>query len=265
MSTTPKASPAPARPAATILLLRDRPAGIEVFMVVRHHEIDFASGALVFPGGRVELEDYTIAAAHAGGVTPEDAALRVAAVRETYEECGVLLARPSGEANLIDAARLLALEPRRAALCRGETSFAELLAAEDLYPALDQLVHFAHWITPATQPKRFDTHFFLAAAPEDHLAVHDGAEAVDSAWIRPNDSLADAEASLRKVIFPTRMNLAKLARSTTVEASLAAARCQAVVTVRPEFVRAVEGGRELRLPLAAGYGGELFIAREPKA
>ena len=99
---------ATARPAATIMLLRDGPDGVEVFMVVRHHAIDFASGALVFPGGRVEESDHELAAGgcpNPDGLDTEALAFRIAAIRETFEECGVLLARPSGSDKLIDAAR----------------------------------------------------------------------------------------------------------------------------------------------------------------
>jgi 8-oxo-dGTP pyrophosphatase MutT (NUDIX family) len=231
------AEPAPARPASTVLLLRDGAAGMEVFMVVRHHQIDFASGALVFPGGRVEPADAVIA----GG--DEAGAFRVAAVRETWEECGVLLARPG-------------VAPP------AEGEFAAMLAARALVPDIGAMAHFAHWITPIPVPKRFDTHFFLAAAPADQDALHDGHEAVDSVWIRPRDALAAAEDGSRKVVFPTRMNLLKLARHDSVAEAFAAARATPVVTVMPEMRMGPEG-RILRIPAAAGYGGEEFLAGDP--
>lgn len=255
---------APARAAATILLLRDRPEGMEVFMVVRHHEIDFASGALVFPGGRAEPGDQAIAEAVRDGTVAT--ALGVAAVRETFEECGILLARRPGETRLVGADVLRGLAEPRIALCRREIDFARLLREADLVPALDLLVHFAHWITPRTRPKRFDTHFFLAVAPEDQLAAHDGREAVDGVWIRPQDALSEAAAGKRKLVFPTRMNLLKLAMQSSAGAAIAAARATTVVTVEPELVGPAEGGgRTLRIPAAAGYGGELFVATDPPA
>lgn len=245
--------PAPTRPAATVLLLRDGAAGLEVFMVVRHREIEFAGGALVFPGGRVEEDDAALA-----GPDPLDA-FRVAGIRETFEECGVLLARPRGGAEMVRAETLLAVEDRhRAALCRGERPLSEILAAEGLEPALDAVVHFAHWITPASRSKRFDTQFFLAAAPEDQLAVHDGSEAVESVWIPPAQAVAEADAGQRRLVFATRKNLEKLARSATVAEALAAARAARVVTVLPEMVRTEAGGWRLRIPLAADYGGDTF-------
>ncbi|MGH7210556.1 MAG: NUDIX hydrolase, partial [Acetobacteraceae bacterium] len=170
--------PAPARPAATIMLLRDGTEGMEVFMVVRHHQIDFASGALVFPGGRAEPGDSAVAAGPRGGRAPgldgDGLALRIAGIREAFEECGVLLAHPRGATGPLDAARLASL--------RQGMDFAALLDAENLELATELLTPFAHWITPPMMPKRFDTHFFLVPAPADQLAVHDGAESVDSVW-----------------------------------------------------------------------------------
>lgn len=229
--------PVLARPASTVLLLRDGARGLEVFMVVRHRAVDFASGALVFPGGSVDAADLVLA----GGDPAE--AFRIAAIRETFEECGVLLGR-AGKAVPADGA------------------FAAALAERGLMPATDALALFAHWITPLPVPKRFDTHFYLAPAPADQNALHDGHEAVDSVWIRPADALAEAESGTRKVVFPTRMNLTKLARHATMADAFATARTTPVVTVLPEM-RMTEAGRVLRIPLAAGYGAEEFLAGDP--
>ena len=221
---------AAARPAATIMLLRDGPAGIEVFMVVRNHTIAFAAGALVFPGGRVEDADHDLAMRNCPnpeGLDPEALAFRVAAIRETFEECGVLLARPLGSDRLIDAATLKRLEDQhRGALNAGSIGFDAVLGSEGLRPAPDLLVHFAHWITPSHQPKRYDTHFFLAEAPAEHLAVHDGWEAVESLWITPAQALADTAAGRFKLVFATAKNLEKLGRAGTVREAMAMARCR---------------------------------------
>ena len=229
---------APARPASTVMLLRDGKRGMEVFMVVRHRQIDFASGALVFPGGRVEASDQVLAGGDSHG------AFRVAAIRETWEECGVLLAEAG-------------------AAPEAEGEFAAMLAARGLAPAISGLAHFAHWITPVNVPKRFDTHFFLAAAPEDQAALHDGQETVDSVWIRPADALAEGIAGTKKLVFPTRMNLTKLARHDSVAEAFATARARPVVTVLPEQIGMTPEGRILRLPRAADYGGEDFLAGDP--
>lgn len=260
-------SEAAARPAATILLLRDGPDGIEVFMVVRHHAIDFAAGALVFPGGRVEPPDHALA----GRLGPEGSdtaamAFRIAAIRETFEECGVLLARPRGSGRLVGAPTLKRLEERhRVALNAGSIGFDAVLDSEGLLPAPDLLVHFAHWITPSNQPKRYDTQFFLAEAPAEHLAVHDGHEAVESIWITPARALAGAANGLYKLVFATAKNLEKLGRSPTVSAAMDAAAGATVVTVQPHAVKLEGHKRLLRIPAEAGYGGAEFIVELPPA
>ena len=257
--------------AATVMLLRDGDCGMEVFMIVRHHKSDFAAGALVFPGGRVDPEDYELAADAAvfprqDGLDAAAVALRVAAVRETFEECGVLLARARGEGALVSAARLRDIEAaHRAAMTRRERTFGAMLAAENLVLAPETMVHFAHWITPEYVPKRFDTHFFLAAAPSDQVALHDGEEAVDSVWISPRTVLDGTGAGAYKLMFPTQMNLQKLARHQVSAAALCAARAGRVVTVMPKRERIGDGMRVLRVPLEAGYGGELFEVSNPQS
>jgi len=247
----------PARPvpSATIMMLRDGPEGLEVFMVVRHHQIDFASGALVFPGGKADPQDYDtalISRIEGCPTDPDMRAIQVSAIREAFEECGILLAREAGNAGLVDATRLAALEPYRTTLHDGSVSMKEFLDTEDLKLACQELVHFAHWVTPTMMPKRFDTHFFLAAAPADHLAVHDGHESVDSVWIRPADVLAQAERGERTVIFPTLRNVEKLAGFDSVEAALTATAATEVVRVEPWTERR-DGGTFLCIPSEAGY------------
>lgn len=252
----------PLIPSATIMLLRDGHAGLEVFMVVRHHQIDFASGALVFPGGKLDEGDrdpLVRARCHcAGEVSDENLAIQVGAIREAFEECGVLLARPRDASGFVEGARLRDLEPWRDDLHKGRVSMAEFLDKEDLSLACDALVPFAHWITPKMMPKRFDTHFYLAAAPADHVAVHDGHESVDSVWIRPADALRDAEEKKRTIIFPTRMNVEKVGRSASVTQALEAARASRIVTVEPEVSKAGEGA-VLRIPAEADYS----VTEEP--
>lgn len=243
-------------PAATILLARDGHEGLEVFMVVRHHQIDFASGALVFPGGKVDKRDMEPEVRGlvdgAEGLDERELGMRVAAIREAFEESGVLLARDTGRDDIVDAARVAILEPYREKLNSGEVGIAEFLQNEGLRLAADKLVPFAHWITPDMMPKRFDTHFYLAVAPEDHVAVHDGTESVDSVWIRPHDALREAEEGKRTIIFPTRMNVSKLGRASTCEQAMVSALSSDVVTVLP-VVQKKESGAVLVIPEAAGY------------
>src|SRR5262245_27639317 len=210
-----KSAPAAARPASTVVILRDAADGIEVFMVERHREIDFASGALVFPGGKVDAQDADpgwgeLAAEALPGPRRN---LLVAAGRETFEEAGLMLARRRGMQEIVDADsadRLVGAH--RARLLKGETTFLDILRGEDLVLAADLMLPFAHWITPERVSKRFDTHFFLIAAPVAQLGAHDGAESVEGFWIAPSQALADAQAGTRTLVFATRMNLAKLAR-----------------------------------------------------
>lgn len=249
-----KTPPEP-KPSATILLLRDGARGLEVFMVQRHHQIDFATGAMVFPGGKVDAADADPALATRCDAAVGDALrpIHVAAIRETFEECGVLLARPAGQRGLVSAARLAEIEQRhRAALNAGERTLRELVEREDLRLANDLLVPFAHWITPVFMPKRFDTYFYLVAAPPDQLALHDGGESVDSVWTRPEDAAAERAAGRRTIIFPTFMQVQKLGRSRSVEDAIAAARSAPVVTVLPQ-VEERAGEKVMVIPAEAGY------------
>jgi 8-oxo-dGTP pyrophosphatase MutT (NUDIX family) len=254
MNVAPEVAP---RPASTVLLLRDGPSGLEVLMVTRNVASDFASGALVFPGGRVDKADGE-AAMHAccravAGVDAAAMAFRVAALRETFEEAHMLLARRKGEDRLLTAGEVEALEAKLRDRLGRPPEFADLVADGGIELATDLLVPFAHWITPVGPPKRFDTHFFLAPAPIDQVAAHDGREAVEAIWISPQKAIADSEAKRVTLVFATRMNLVKLGRSASVAAALAAARADTIVTVCPELVETPEG-KLLRIPLAAGYG-----------
>jgi len=243
----------PIRPAATIMLLRDEPE-FQVLMVKRHHQIDFASGALVFPGGKTHAgdhdptwSDWTIGWA---GFDAEQRSLRIAAVREVYEEAGVLLARdragePFGGDDRAGAAR--------DAVSKDERPFLDLVRELDLRLDLDALSVFARWITPNIMPKRFDTWFYLARANSDQLAVCDGWETVDVEWIAPSEAIRLALAGECTVIFPTRMNLQLLAEARDGPDAITRAAKRSLVTVEP-IVERREGGSVLVIPSNAGYG-----------
>src|ERR1700685_957888 len=254
------------RPASTILLLRDSVATrgeVEVFMMVRHYEIDFNSGALVFPGGSVDKGDQEIItdpALYSGaeGLDAADLSFRIPAIRETFEESGILLARPRGSKALVDARRAGEIEAaHRADLCEGKTTFPEVLTDKDMRVALDERVPFPPWITPGGMPKRFDPWFFLAAAPPEQAGRHDGKESTDSIWVSPREALEGGDSGRFKLPFPTTRNLIRLGKQKSVKSALDDAGGRKVVTVMPVMTR-LNGGRQLRIPLEAGYDGEVF-------
>ena len=239
----------PALPAATILVVRDAPAGIEVLMVRRHGNSGFAAGALVFPGGKVDEGDHALAArCPPGDLLP----FRVAAIRETWEEAGILLARRPGAAHLLDHDDVP--NPRETA------DFAAALTRHGFELATVRLRHFAHWITPEAEPRRFDTQFFIAAAPPGQQAVADGYETLDCQWIAPTDAIREADAGRALVVFPTRLNLLKLGRSRDVAEALDRATNEPVVTVRPDMFNE---GSERVIRIAAGAGYDVTELRYP--
>lgn len=256
------------RLASTILIARDGAEGLELSMIVRNRQIDFASGALVFPGGSLDAGDREARALTDGaeGLDDDALALRVAAIREAFEECGVLLARRDGA--LVggeEAARLGARH--RADMEAGRITLAALAEAEGLRLAVDLLAPFAHWITPAFMKKRFDTHFFIAAAPEGQDLLHDGGEAVDSLWIRPAAALDEARAGTRTVIFATWLNLEMAAAAANTAEAMAQARARRIVSVEPNLTQE-DGRRIMRIPADAGYASAAWeiedIAKPPK-
>jgi 8-oxo-dGTP pyrophosphatase MutT (NUDIX family) len=247
------ADPAPIRPAATILLVRDDPA-FEVLMVKRHHQIDFASGALVFPGGKTDPADHDpdwAALTHGwSDVEPAERPLRIAAIREAYEEAGILIARHVSGATFHGTEAVVAA---RDAVAKGQRGLLDLVREQGLKLDLAALTVFARWITPSMMPKRFDTWFYVVRANSDQLAVCDGWETVDAEWIAPAEVIALAARGERKVIFPTRMNLQLLAESASGEEAVAKAAARTLVTVEPR-VEPRPDGPVLVIPHDAGYG-----------
>jgi 8-oxo-dGTP pyrophosphatase MutT (NUDIX family) len=246
-------SPVPIMPAATILLVRDDPQ-FEVLMVKRHHQIDFASGALVFPGGKTHAGDHDPAWEQRvvgwERTAPEKRALRIAAIREAYEEAGILLARHADGDPFRGDERA---GPARDDVAHDRRPFIHLVDELDVNLDLDALTVFARWITPSMMPKRFDTWFYIAAAPADQLAVCDGWETVDAEWIPPGEVLRLAEAGERTVIFPTRMNIQLLAEAQNAVDAVSRAAARKLVLVEPKVTDTPEG-KVLAIPPDAGYG-----------
>ncbi|HEX6860067.1 MAG TPA: NUDIX hydrolase [Caulobacteraceae bacterium] len=241
------------RPAATILLLRDQPS-FEVLMVKRHHQIDFASGALVFPGGKTHAGDHDPAweqwTVGWDEVAPEERPLRIAALREAYEEAAIIMARHKGGEPFAGDERTAAL---REAVASDQHPFIELVRDLDVRLDLAALTAFARWITPDLMPKRFDTWFYVATATGEQLAACDGRETVDAEWIAPSEALRLAAEGQRKVIFPTRMNLQLLAEAAGADDAAERAKSRTLVTVLPVVEQRPTGG-VLVIPPEAGYG-----------
>jgi glyoxylase-like metal-dependent hydrolase (beta-lactamase superfamily II)/8-oxo-dGTP pyrophosphatase MutT (NUDIX family) len=243
----------PPRPAATLVVVRAGAGGVEVLLSRRAERGDHNSGAWVFPGGIVEKAD-ALAHAACAGLDDGEASRRlglaqggldyyVAAVRECFEESGLLFAR-GGSGTLVDldgrdAARL---GPWRGALHRGEKGMAEFCAAEGLHLAVDRLVYLSHWLTPLGRPKRFDTRFFLAEAPSSQTAAHDGAELLEQMWIAPADALARS-ASL-KLLTPTQKTLETIARFASIGELMSWAKApRQVALVMPRVANGRDGFR----------------------
>ncbi len=249
-------------PASTVLIIRNGKNGIEVFMVVRHHEIDFASGALVFPGGKVDKNDYDEKLKNLSYIDEESSSenlpFKIAAIRESFEEANVLFANDKISNSLVSVNRLKSLNLWREKFNNNTTSMIEFASSESLRFSTKNLIPFAHWITPEKMPKRFDTRFYIAEAPKDHEGEHDGSESVDSIWISPHQALEDCYSKKRTIIFPTRLNLERLSKSNSVEEALDNARNSKIVTVTPSISK-IEDEAFLTIPENAGYG----IIKEP--
>lgn len=240
------------KPAATVLLLRDAPE-YQVLMVKRHHQIDFASGALVFPGGKIHAGDADEAwGEHVVGWDAYDSvqrALRIGAIRESFEEAGILLADHRDGARFADACDLSV----RQAVDRGETPFIDVVRDLGVRLRLDGLSVFARWITPTLMSKRFDTWFYVMHAPPEQVAACDGRETVDAQWIAPKEALRLAAAGERTIIFPTLMNVRLLAQSSDAASCIAAAQARPPAPVQP-WVEQRNGEDFLVIRPDAGYG-----------
>ncbi|WP_427384562.1 NUDIX hydrolase [Janibacter sp. G56] len=244
---------APARPAATVMVVREAGAGAldaavltaagveapasagvpgaEVFVLKRVSTMAFAPSTYVFPGGGVDPRDATPDLPWAGPSRGEWAALMdvsddeaemlvVAAIREVFEECGVLLAGDREGAPLVDV-RSDDWAARRAALVAHEASLAEVLTEAGLVARTDLLSYRAHWITPTFEPRRYDTHFFAALLPDGQAADDATTEADHARWVRPADLLEQAAAGRARILPPTLICLEALAATPSAAAFLA--------------------------------------------
>jgi 8-oxo-dGTP pyrophosphatase MutT (NUDIX family) len=252
--------------AASVILIRDTSPGVEVLLLQRHPESRFSPGAFAFPGGRVETDDSAPGVeARCRGLTRADATRRmpdvrpldraigvwVAALREAFEEAGILLAYDSAGR----PARLEALGDvgARRARCRADSvAFARMLDELDLTLATDRLAYWAHWITPEERPARYDTRFFVTPGPADQVAEPDGFEMVSARWIEPGAALDRHRAGEFVLPLPTQRILATIAEHDGIDAVMAAAHVREIFPVRPRIVREA-GAERILLPGDPGW------------
>lgn len=247
--------PVPARDSATVVVLRDAALhGVEAYVLRRLTSMSFAPGMYVFPGGSVDPGDAAAdipwtgpsAASWTAALSADEPlarALVCAAVRETFEECGVLLAGSDGSTTVaLDAA----WAADRAALQAGGMSLPELLVRRSAVLRADLLRPWAHWVTPEFEPKRFDTRFFVAALPAGQHPEHFAGESDSGEWVRPGDALQRQAEETIAMLPPTAFTLAELAEFASVEDVLAAADRRDIQRVLPKIIVA---GADVRLLL----------------
>lgn len=212
---------------STVMLVRDaptgsgEPCGLEVFVLLRARTMSFAASMVAFPGGGVDPRDTDPRVPWAGpppqrwaaqlDVPPEQArVLVIAAAREVFEECGVLLAGPD-EGSVVTDLTDPAWDLERAALLAREQSFGELLTRRGLVLRTDLLRLRAHWVTPECEPRRYDTRFFAALMPQGQVADDRSSEAVEARWVAPGQALADHRAGRAVMLPPTIVMMEQMA------------------------------------------------------
>ena len=241
----PPARPATPRPAATIVLLRDSADGPEALLMRRDRSSGFVPGAWVFPGGRVDSADsgpalYERIRGLSGRQEP-DGAFWTAALRELFEETGVLLARDQDGGWAADAGSDRRLARLRSGLMDGSASLLDLLEELDLTLVADDVVHIAHWVTPVVEARRYDTHFFAAGLPEDRAVEADPREMTEALWLAPHAALARFERGELPMVFPTVRTLEALRGFDSVEHALTSFRHREVPRILPRLVRTDRG------------------------
>lgn len=249
------------RQASAVMLVRDVPSArhLEVFMVRRVIQSDFMPDVYVFPGGSVQQDDrateqnegirkeVTLDIVDPEGRTALGSGVRSAAIRELFEEAGILLAYQSENMLSVSASNLDRFATYRQAFNDRRGSLVEMTGAENLVLATERLNYFAHWITPEGMPRRFDTHFFLATAPEEQQATYDQLETSEGIWISPAQALERAERNEFPLVFATLHQLHELAAFTSVAEALQKAATTRVKTHLPVLVQH-EGQLHVHLP-----------------
>lgn len=259
----------PVRDAATVMLVRESSGGPQVLMQRRTLKAAFVGGFYVFPGGALDESDRAPSLERlASGLTDAEASRRlnvargglaswVAAVRECFEEAGVLLAddRDGRPVRFDDAAVAARFSAHRTALHDGRIGLAEICGLEGLRLSLTRIHYVSHWVTPVGEKRRFDTRFFVAEAPAAQTPLHDDRETIDTIWINPAHALDRQERGELSMIIPTIRNLQFLAPHRDLASVIAAARAvEDPPTIQPRMVRVGDDLRIL-LPGDEGYEG----------
>jgi 8-oxo-dGTP pyrophosphatase MutT (NUDIX family) len=217
--------------------------------MVRRHSKQFFPDALVFPGDTVDASDHAadwLPLLRCPGIDALERAVAIAAFRETFEETGIFLAKDASGRDL---------PPPVVKDC---PDFRALVGGSGGALPLDELVHFGRWITPHQSPKRYDTHFFLLRAPDGQIPTHDGSETVALEWIGPVDALTRSRTGERPLLFPTLMNLKRLAESRDIACAFSDARKRPRFTVQPHTER-LKDGVLVTIPEEADYGQTEFF------
>jgi 8-oxo-dGTP pyrophosphatase MutT (NUDIX family) len=244
--------PAEPRQAATVLLLRDGVPGLEVYLLRRTKGMPFAGGMTAYPGGGVDERDGDTEIAWVGPSPAQWAQafggderiareLVCAAVREMFEEAGVLLAGDPQDGSVVPDVSGDDWEEQRQALLTRDLSLTELLAGRGLALRSDLLRPFAHWITPPVEPRRYDTKFFAAALPVGQEARHVSGEADEASWLTPSAALAEVSAGVRPMMPPTIHTLGQLDRFPDVAAALAGSPPDPMEPISPTFEETPDG------------------------
>lgn len=274
-------APVPVRPAATVMLLRDGARGLEVCMLRRNLKSDFVGGAYVFPGGAVDPADgepdvallcngrTDIDASASLGLPRNGLAFWVAAIRESFEEAGLLLAHGSDGSPLRfeDPAIIKRFAVHRRAVDHGDRRLVEICADEQLHLTVGTMHYFGHWVTPAGAPRRYDTRFFLAAAPEGQRPVQDDREVISAEWISPEEAIDRHKAGSFAMLPPTVASLRSLrVFASTADALGAAAQVTEIPAMIPRVI-ADSGGVRIVMPGDAdydkGYAGDDSLTSWP--
>lgn len=240
----PVVNAAEPKPAATIVLLRDGPSGLEVLLLKRHRSSGFVPGAYVFPGGRTDEADADAELRrYALNLRDADVAPHYwfAAVREVFEEAGVLLARDEHGSWVADTTESSGMQELRLALMDDGATLLDVVRRCGCRIDFSGVVYFAHWITPLAEPRRYDTRFFAAAVPPGRTVQADPREMTDALWLTPGEALDRFSMGQLPMVFPTVRTLQQLADYSSTAQALAALRTAEVEPIMPRLVRTATG------------------------